>query len=501
MQCLVAQPGVQERAAALALAAPVRRVLDLVVRDETDGLLGEQLGAQGLEAQSRAGAAGGGAAGPVGLADAFGVLGLGDRAGGEEFGRLLLGPGGLAGGGLGRQVLGLGAVAAVAVLDLVEEQVQRLEQVEAAPGALADEVAQDEVAEALEAVPPLVLRVVGGQDAERGAGLGVQQEQDPVQVAQRLAAELLGQAGRVVEFGRGDAVLRFAQAVQDLARDPLDAQAQALAQFGGDADGVLAGLVEEGGERCGATLGGDAQRVGAEQRGHRVEFAAVAVVAAVERRVEVGGQVAALVPGEAVGEDDDAADEQQDIARRCVAGEEEVGDGLGVHEDRRSLQGDGVEQAAGAVRVESGVGLGGPAAGDGVQAGFRVGDLDGVLVVGAVDGDSLLVGGGVAEGVQGVQMNFGAPLLPALGLGRIGVGERFRVLGEGGAAREVGAAQGAQSLTGVRARGGTEAGSRPWRLASATASAWRRRSSSSKAAQRARRPSLALRSLGRTSAR
>lgn len=227
----------------------------------------------------------------------------------------------------------------------------------------------------------------------------------------------------------------------------------------------------------------------------------MAVVAAVEGRVEVGGEVAALVPGEAVGEDDDAADEQQDIARGCVAGEEEVGEGLGVVEGRRSLQGDGVEQAAGAVRVESGVGLGGPAAGDGVQAGFGVGDLDGVLVVGAVDGDGLLVGGGVAEGVQGVQMDFGAPLLPALGLGRIGFGERFRVLGEGGAAREVGAAQGAQSLAGVRARGGTEAGSKPWRLASATASAWRRRSSSSKAAQRARRPSLAFRSLGRTSAR
>ncbi|XMA39050.1 hypothetical protein O1157_27290 [Streptomyces albogriseolus] len=248
MQGLVAQPGVQERAPLIPFTAPVGRVLDTVVGDEADGVLGEQLGVQGLEAQARAGAASGGTTGAVGLADALGVLGRGDLAGREEPRRLPLRLGGLAGGGLGGQVLGLGAVAAVALLDLVEEQVQRLVQVEAAPGALADEVAQDEVAEALEAVALLVLGIVGGQDAEGGAGLRVEQEQDAVEVAQGLSAEFLGEARRVVEVGGGDAVLGVAQAFQDGVRDPLDAQAQPLAEFGGDADGVLAGPVDEGGE-------------------------------------------------------------------------------------------------------------------------------------------------------------------------------------------------------------------------------------------------------------
>lgn len=182
-------------------------------------------------------------------------------AGGQQPGRLVLGLRRLAGRRLRREVLGLGAVTAVALLDLLEEQVEGLVQVEALPGALADEVTQDEVTEPLEAVALLVLGVVGGQDAEGGAGLGVQEEQDAVQVAQRLTAEFLGEAGRVVQGLQGDGVLRVAQPVQNLVGDPLDAQAQALTEFGRDADGVLGGAVEEGGERRGAALGGYAQRV------------------------------------------------------------------------------------------------------------------------------------------------------------------------------------------------------------------------------------------------
>lgn len=137
------------------------------------------------------------------------------------------------------------------------------------------------------------------------------------------------------------------------------------------------------------------------------------------------------------------------MAWRCVAGEEEVGEGLRVQQvRRRGLRLHRVEQAAGAVGVESGVGFGGPAAGDRVQAGFGVEHLDGVLTVGAVDVHGLLVGVGVAEGAQGVEVALGVPLAPAFGFERVGLGERRRVLGEGGAAREVGAVQGAQALAG-----------------------------------------------------
>ena len=50
----------------------------------------------------------------------------------------------------------------------------------------------DQLAEARHAVSGDVILVVRRQDAELGARLGVQQEQDPVKVAERLPAQVLG---------------------------------------------------------------------------------------------------------------------------------------------------------------------------------------------------------------------------------------------------------------------------------------------------------------------
>ena len=152
-----------------------------------------------------------------------------------------------------------------------------------------------------------------------GPGLGVQQEQDPVQVAQRLAAQVLRQ-GAVVDVAGCDALL--AEPVQHLVGDDLHGLAQALAQLGGDADGVLAGAGHEGGERLLAALGGGLQGVGAEQGGDQLQFGGVGPF---QRGVQADGQVPALAPGEPVGEDDHAAVQQQHVPGRLVGGEQPAG--------------------------------------------------------------------------------------------------------------------------------------------------------------------------------
>ncbi|GAA4946810.1 hypothetical protein GCM10023238_11430 [Streptomyces heliomycini] len=66
----------------------------------------------------------------------------------------------------------MGAAGAVAVLHLAEQQVQGLVQVEAVAGGVAHRLPLgDEFTEPAESVPLLVLGIVGGQDAQLGAGL------------------------------------------------------------------------------------------------------------------------------------------------------------------------------------------------------------------------------------------------------------------------------------------------------------------------------------------
>ena len=150
----------------------------------------------------------------------------------------------------------------MAVVDHAEQQVQRLVQVEPGARLLADEAAGDQFAEALHAVARHVVLVVGGQDAELRAGLGVQQEQDPVQVPQRVPAQLPGQVAGFRDVPGRQAVRP--DPVEDLVGDDLHRLAQALAELGGHPDGVLAGLVHPVGELLGAALGGRLQHVGAE---------------------------------------------------------------------------------------------------------------------------------------------------------------------------------------------------------------------------------------------
>ena len=152
-----------------------------------------------------------------------------------------------------------------------------------------------------------------------------------------------------------------ADPVEDLVGDDLHRLAQALAELGGHPDGVLAGLVHPVGELLAAALGGRLQDVGAEQGGDRLELG---LVGAVDRGVQADREVPALGPGEAVGEDDHAAVQQQHVPGRLV-GVEQPADQLGAGRDPLVAPGlDRVQEPPGPVGVERGVGVGGPAAVD-----------------------------------------------------------------------------------------------------------------------------------------
>ena len=79
----------------------------------------------------------------------------------------------------------------VSLVDEREQPGERVVQVRAVHGARAGQLDQRQLAEPVEAVALVVLLRADGQHLELGGGLRVEQEQDPVQVAQRLPGERL----------------------------------------------------------------------------------------------------------------------------------------------------------------------------------------------------------------------------------------------------------------------------------------------------------------------
>ena len=193
-------------------------------------------------------------------------------------------------------------------------------QVGAVAGGVAGEGGERELAEPVEAVALGVLGRSDRQHAQLGPRLGVEQEQDPVQVAQRLAGQVGGEA---VDVG-GQAA--SAAPPEHLRGEQLDGLADAVAQVLGDADGVLDRLVEQRQERGGAVVGrGEAVR--GDQRSDRLQLTAGAGVAPLQRGGEVDGEPPALGPAAALGEQQPSAGRHQHQGRRLLGGED-LGDGL-----------------------------------------------------------------------------------------------------------------------------------------------------------------------------
>ena len=150
----------------------------------------------------------------------------------------------------------------VSLVDEREQQGQRVVQVRAVHGARAGQLDQRQLAEPVQAVALLVLPRADGQHLQLGRGLGVEQEQDPVQVAQRLP----GQRLRLVLRQRVEAL--GAAAADHLVGDDLDGQPDALAQVLGDPDGVLDGVLQHA-VPPDAALGVRRERLGARRRSGR----------------------------------------------------------------------------------------------------------------------------------------------------------------------------------------------------------------------------------------
>ena len=221
----------------------------------------------------------------------------------------------------GKQLL-LGGFGVVALVHQLEEPGERLVEVGAVAGRLGVEVHLAQLAQPVEAVALGVGLVVGGHDAQLGAGLGVEQHQQPVEVAQALACQLVGVDARL---GVEVCPPSGAALGDHLVGEDLDAVADALAQRLGHADGVLVGLVDQLVERAlGAVAVGSAreERVGREQGGDRLELTLGFGVVAFQGGVEVDRQVTALGPLGPLGQQHDSPAQHQHEPGRFVDGEQ-----------------------------------------------------------------------------------------------------------------------------------------------------------------------------------
>ena len=180
----------------------------------------------------------------------------------------------------------------------------------------------DELAEPVEAVAGEVGVVVDGQHAQLGAALGVEQHEQPVQVAQALAGELLGvdpvRARRrrprlaarrcwMTSLARISMLSRMPLRSSLLTRRPRACATCRRARRG------------RSGRR---RLEAGHERVGGEQRGDRLELALGLGVVAFEGGVEVDGEESALGPLGPLGQQHDRAAEHEHEAGRLVDGEQ-----------------------------------------------------------------------------------------------------------------------------------------------------------------------------------
>ena len=199
-----------------------------------------------------------------------------------------------------------------------EQGLDAVVQVVAVQGLLAGQAHHLQVAQPFQSVALAVRLRLDRRVAEVGPRLDVEQEQQPVHVAQRLEAELAGQ--RVVEPVDpvpGD----LAQVPDRLVADQLDRFAQRVLQILGDREGVLVAVVVQAVEQARALLGQQAFAV--QQRGGGLEGV---VLATAEYVVEVEAQQPVVGPLAALDENHVARGEQDDPARRMRLAEDAAGD-------------------------------------------------------------------------------------------------------------------------------------------------------------------------------
>ena len=188
----------------------------------------------------------------------------------------------------------------VPLVDEREQPAEGVVQVRALDGARAGQFDQGQVTEPVEPVALVVLLRADRQHLQLGRRLRVQQEEDPVQVPQRLPGErlrlLLRQ--RVESLGL--------PALDHLVGDDLDRQPYALAQVLGHAHGVLDGILEDA-VPPDAALRVRREGFGAHAGQGTVDLAAALGVVPVADELQVDGQVTPLGPPGSLGYQQPAA--------------------------------------------------------------------------------------------------------------------------------------------------------------------------------------------------
>ena len=213
--------------------------------------------------------------------------------------------------GLGRQAATLGHQS--------EQAAQGDIEVLALPGPRVGQGPELQVAQALQAVALEVdLALLDGHVAQLGAGLDVEEEQQPIDQAQAFQAQVGGVelvlAAEKALLGRGGLL---AQLDGGLVAQQFDGLAQGVFQVLADAEGVLVGVVVQAFEQAGAFAGGQAVLV--QQDGAGLEGVGVLAVEDVGPGKAQGAVVGPLV---AVEQQPLVQPQQQDKARRLVGAED-----------------------------------------------------------------------------------------------------------------------------------------------------------------------------------
>ena len=192
----------------------------------------------------------------------------------------------------------------VPLVDKREQPGERVVQVRARHRARAGQLDKRQLAEPVEAVSLVVFLRADGQHLKLGGGLGVEEEQDPVQVAQRLPGEGLRLVlrQRVKPLG--------AAAADNLVGDDLDGQPHALAQVLRDPDGVLDRVLQDA-VPPDAALGIRRERFRADAGQGAVDLAAALGLVALADQLQVHCQVAALQPAGSLRDEQPPAGQDQ----------------------------------------------------------------------------------------------------------------------------------------------------------------------------------------------
>ena len=177
----------------------------------------------------------------------------------------------------------------VAVVDLGEQQLQRVVKVGAVAGFVRDRRLKNLIAQTVQAIASNIFRGTSGQDCKLRGGFREQQKQDAVEVAQGLVGKLVA-----VDSVIGQVLL--AAAGKHIIADQLNGGAHRVAQITRDLHGVLLGFLA-GLHPPGGAVRGALKVFSRQDNGDAFKLTGLLCIVALNRKLQVNGKVAPERPG------------------------------------------------------------------------------------------------------------------------------------------------------------------------------------------------------------